>query len=46
MDNDFLAAKTDPDSLWDYELNDYANPEYRAAKTPSPSPYPKAEEPQ
>lgn len=32
--NDFLAAKTNPDALWDYELNDYANPEYRAAKEP------------
>lgn len=24
--SDYLAAKTDPDSLWDYELNDYARP--------------------
>lgn len=31
---DFLAAKMDPDSLWDYELNDYADPEYRATPVP------------
>jgi len=29
--NDYLAAKSDPDSLWDYETNDYARP---AAKRP------------
>lgn len=28
--DDYLAAKTDPDLLWDGEVNDYADPELRA----------------